>query len=297
MPAEGIPCLPNHQILSFEELERLVKIFVGLGIAKVRFTGGEPFARRGFFDFLQSIDAQDMPALLCITTNGVLMGECIERLRDLKRLFSINLSFHTFRKERFALITRRDEFAQAQQTLYSLLGLDIPFKINCVVQKEINADEILDFAQLTKDYPIEVRFIEKMQFNGGQALGNVVTAKEIITKIQTRYPALTKLAPRDSTSEKYKIEGFKGTVGVIAGYSRLFCHTCNRVRITPTGDMKWCLYDKAALNLRDLMRSGDSDMEIQTRIRLALSSKKANGWEAEKDFNDKPKESMAFIGG
>lgn len=300
MPEEGIRYLPKKHLLTFEEIERLISLLASMGITKVRLTGGEPFVRNDLMKLINRIS--EIPGIqdLHLTTNGVLTAPYIP---DLKRMgiASVNLSLDTLDKSRFFAITRRDEFEPVMNTLYSLLEHKIPVKINAVVMEGKNIDDIIPLIELSKDHDVDIRFIEEMPFNGEgnhyQSLN--WTYKKILEYIRQHYE-LTKItdAP-SSTSYNYKVAGYKGNVGVIAAFSRTFCGTCNRIRITAQGTLKTCLYDDGALDLRQLLRNGSDDQEIKNILLTAFKSRAKDGFEAEaRRQNHLPvSESMSTIGG
>jgi cyclic pyranopterin phosphate synthase len=208
----------------------------------------------------------------------------------------------TLDANRFFAITKRDEFGKVTETLEQLLKHDIEVKINAVVMDGKNTQDIIPLVELAKELPINVRFIEEMPFNGD---GHVYQGLQwdyirILDEIKQKYPAIEKLTdPANSTSYNYQIPGHKGSVGIIAAYSRTFCGTCNRIRITPQGTLKTCLYDNGVLNIKDLMRSGVNDNNLQAALLNAFNHRSKNGWEAEhnRNVNDPAHESMATIGG
>lgn len=301
MPEEGIQYLPKKELLTFEEIERLLTLLATMGITKVRLTGGEPFVRTDLMQLIYRIT--EIPGIqnLHITTNGVLTGAYISELKK-AGIASINLSLDTLDKERFKRITRRDEFDKVMTTFHSLLEHDIPVKLNAVVMEGKNTDDIIPLVELTKDLPVSVRFIEEMPFNGK---GNhypvlVWTYKKIVEYIEARYPSMVKIQDgMHDTSYNYHIPGHKGTIGVIAAFSRTFCGTCNRLRITAQGTLKTCLYDHGVLDIRSLLRSTTDDSLIKEKLLLAFRAKPRNGFEAEEArINQLPvTESMSTIGG
>jgi cyclic pyranopterin phosphate synthase len=238
---------------------------------------------------------------LTITTNGVLTAPFIPELKKIG-VKSVNLSLDTLDANRFFAITKRDEFANVMETFDQLLKHDIEVKINAVVMDGKNTQDIIPLVELAKDLPVSVRFIEEMPFNGD---GHVYTGLQwdyvrILDEIRQKYPGITKLTDSPySTSYNYQIPNHKGNIGVIAAYSRTFCGTCNRIRITPEGELKTCLYDAGVFNIKDMIRSGKSDNEIERALLTAFSHRPKDGWEAEKNrSNDIPAhESMATIGG
>jgi molybdenum cofactor biosynthesis protein A len=301
MPEEGIRYLPKKHLLTFEEIERLISILASMGISKVRLTGGEPFVRNDLMKLINGIS--EIPGIqdLHLTTNGVLTAPHIPELKKLG-IASVNLSLDTLDRKRFHEITRRDEFVPVMNTLELLLEHEIPVKINAVVMEGKNIDDIIPLIELTKDNSVEVRFIEEMPFNGE---GNHYptlnwTYKKILEYIKGHYPELYKIPDGAfSTSYNYKLPGYKGSIGIIAAFSRTFCGTCNRIRITAQGTLKTCLYDDGVLDIRQLLRAGASDEEIQQTLMTAFQARPKDGYEAEsKRKNHLPaSESMSTIGG
>src|SRR5688572_15277385 len=274
MPEEGIRYLPKKQLLTFEEIERLISILATLGITKVRLTGGEPFVRNDLMQLINRISEIHGIQELHLTTNGVLTAPHIPQLKKLG-LGSVNLSLDTLDKARFYNITRRDEFEPVMNTLNLLLEQNIPVKINAVVMEGKNIDDIIPLIELSKNNAVDIRFIEEMPFNGE---GNHYptlnwTYKKILEYISWHYPALEKIQDAPfSTSYNYKVPGYKGNIGVIAAFSRTFCGTCNRIRITAQGTLKTCLYDDGVLDIRQLLRANASDEEVKHHLLKAFQS-------------------------
>ncbi len=298
MPHEGINFLPKKQLLTFEEMLRLVRVFAELGINKIRITGGEPFVRKDLMAFLEDLSHIKGINKISITTNGVLTEPYI---KDLKRIgvSGINLSLDSLNRERFFEMTRRDELPNVLNTMERILEEEIPLKINAVVMAGKNEDDILELVELGRDKNIGVRFIEEMPFNGeGAKPEYFLSYKHILDKITTKYPATFKVQDEsNSTSYNYQIPGFLGTFGLIAAYSRTFCGTCNRVRLTPTGEFKTCLYDDGEFSLRDLIRTETSDEDLKEIIKAKLGTRAKDGFEAEKNRTRAVSESMTTIGG
>ncbi|MEM6699335.1 MAG: GTP 3',8-cyclase MoaA [Bacteroidota bacterium] len=300
MPEEGIDYVARTELLSYEEMERLVKLMVSMGIEKIRITGGEPFLRKGMLEFMRRLRAIEGLKQLNITTNGTLTAKIVNELKDI--VDSVNLSIDSLDSKRFFDITRRDVFPKVMETLNQLLLHEVPTKINAVVMAGRNTQDIIPMVKLTEKQNLSVRFIEEMPFNGGGHERAVLlwNHSKIIAHIRAAYPNLKKLEdPKNSTSFNYQIPSFQGTVGVIAAYSRLFCGTCNRIRLTPQGMLKTCLYDDGIFNIKDLMRVGASDEQLATTLREALSNRAKDGFEAERrrNFGMPVSESMATIGG
>ena len=299
MPAEGLHWLPRKEILSLEEIERLLYLFSQWGITKVRFTGGEPFMRKDFPLLLQSIASKKWFETLSITTNGTLLEPHIPLIQKLG-LHTVNLSIDTLDASRFYQMTRRDDFAVVWNSFEQLINHGIRTKVNAIVMKDRNEEDIVPLVELTRQFPVDVRFIEEMPFNGSGNYTSIHwTAQRIIEEIRKHYPGLEKVndEPNDTVSG-YQVPGHQGQVGVIAAYSRSFCGTCNRLRLNAEGKIKTCLYEVGHLSLRDAMRAGASDKELEQLIRTVIGQRFANGFEAEKHrMKNATQESMARIGG
>ena len=298
MPHEGIEFLPKNHLLSYEEMLRLIKLMAEMGVSKVRITGGEPFVRKGLMPFLWKISETPGIEKINLTTNGVLTAPYVRELKDLG-ISSINLSLDSLDRARFFEMTRRDELPNVLHTFDEILKNDIPLKINAVMMAGKNEDDIFDLVNLAKENPVSVRFIEEMPFNGeGIKPEYFLSYTRIIDKIKERHPSLKAIKNEaNSTSYNYQIDDFKGNVGVIAAFSRTFCGTCNRIRITPTGDFKTCLYDEGKMNLRDMLRSEKTDEEIKQFIQASISKRAKDGFEAEANRSSLVTESMTTIGG
>lgn len=301
MPEEGIRYLPKKELLTYEEMERLVRVLAGLGINKVRITGGEPFVRKDLIKFLWKLSEIEGIDQINITTNGVLTSEYIAELKALG-IASINLSLDTLDRERFKNITRRDELEKVMECFHLLMAHNIPTKINAVVMEGKNTEDIIPMSELTRKYPVSVRFIEEMPFNGEGSHYPVLmwTHRKIMEVLKKEYPAIQKVKDEPhSTSYNYTIPGHQGNVGVIAAFSRTFCGSCNRIRVTAQGGLKTCLYDDGVLDLRQLLRAGASDHELENALLHAFAHRPKDGFEGEKSrLSGHPvAESMSTIGG
>lgn len=298
MPHEGIDFLPKNNLLSFEEMLTLMQLLAELGITKVRITGGEPFVRKDMMLFLEKLT--QIPGIdeIHVTTNGVLTAPYIAQLKQIG-IKSINLSLDSLDRNRFFEMTRRDELPAVLETLNAILEAEIPLKINSVMMAGKNEKDIFELIELTRNNNIGLRFIEEMPFNGeGEKPEYFMSYTKIMALISEKYPEISKINDdKNSTSYNYKINGFKGTVGVIAAFSRTFCGTCNRLRITPTGDVMTCLYADASFNIKDLMRAGLEIDQIKQNLIAAVGNKAKDGFEAENNRKDTIKQSMTTIGG
>ena len=300
MPEDGLNWLSRAELMSYDEMLRTCTVLVNMGIQKIRITGGEPFVRKDLMRFLTALSQLNGLDELSITTNGVLTAPYIAELQAIG-VKSVNLSLDTLDASRFFAITRRDEFGAVMDTLEALLKHNIEVKINAVVMEGKNTQDIIPLVELTKNLPVSVRFIEEMPFNGDGHIYSGVNWDyiRILEHIKNVFPGISKIAdPANSTAYNYHIPGHQGDVGIIAAYSRTFCGTCNRIRITPQGTLKNCLYDNGVLNIRDLMREGKNDDTITQTLLAAFNNRVADGWEAERlAGNTGVHESMAAIGG
>ena len=287
--------------MTYEEMLQICALLVQMGIDKIRITGGEPFVRKDIMQFLTALSKLNGLNELTITTNGVLTAPHVKELKEIG-VRSVNLSLDTLDAVRFFNITRRDEFASVMATMDELLKHNIEVKINAVVMDGKNTQDIIPLVELTKDLPVSVRFIEEMPFNGdGHIYGGLQwDYVRILEEIKDKYPNIKKITDAEySTSYNYQIPGHKGSVGIIAAYSRTFCGTCNRIRITPVGGLKTCLYDDGVLNVKDLIRQGSSEDNLKMLLQGTFSNRAADGWEAERLRVEHKgvHESMATIGG
>lgn len=296
-------CMPENMhfvhkaaLLTDHEIISLLQILAAAGISKVRITGGEPFLRPGLMTLLEKIKVIPGIKEIAITTNGVLTQPHIPALHQLG-ITNINLSLDTLQAARFVQITRRNRFTTVMDTLQSLLQHNMQVKINAVVMENVNTDELTAFTALTRDNALSVRFIEEMPFNGqGHSFSGITwNYHKILDTISEAYP-LQKIndAPH-STSLNYHIPGHKGNIGVIPAYSRTFCGTCNRLRISATGSMKTCLYGNDVLNIKEILQHDAQG--LLPAIQAAIHARFANGFEAEQQHTEKNMESMSIIGG
>lgn len=301
MPEEGLNWLARTELLTYEEMVRTCSLLVNMGIEKIRITGGEPFVRKDIMQLLRALAELDGLHELSLTTNGILTAPHVPELKQLG-VKTVNLSLDTLDAGRFFAITRRDEFAAVMRTMDELIKHNIQVKINAVVMDGKNIQDIKPLVDLTRSLPVSVRFIEEMPFNGdGHTYSGIKWDHvHILQHITEAFPGIKKMEdPAYSTAYNYKIPGHTGNVGIIAAYSRTFCGTCNRIRITPQGQLKNCLYDDGVLNIRDIMRAGSTDHELRNKLLIAFGNREKDGWDAERNRIEKTgiHESMASIGG
>lgn len=301
MPESGLPWIKQSDLMTDEEMLRICAVFTDLGVDKIRITGGEPFVRKNCISLIEKISQLHGLSDISLTTNGLLTEHYIPQLKTFG-IKSVNLSLDTLDEDRFFQITRRKSFDKVMKTLEGLLKHQIKVKINTVVMDNQNIEDIIPLAELTKDLPIDVRFIEEMPFNGNNNADIIPkwSYPQIYNHIKSHFPGIEKTEdPKSSTSYHYKIPGFMGNIGIIAAYTRSFCGECNRIRITPSGILRTCLYEGGGINLKDMIRSGTTDNELKKIIINSIHHKPKDGWEAEQQSLNASSihQSMATIGG
>jgi len=299
MPAQGIDIVDRKELLSYKEMYRITRVLSELGVNKVRLTGGEPFVRRDFISFLESLSFNDKLDEINITTNGALITNHIDKLEELE-INAVNLSIDSLQREKFAKISRRDVFDSVYDTLEKLEKSNLKLKLNVVVQSGVNTDELIDFVELSKNRDIAVRFIEEMPFNGkGQRdIKEEWNFNKIINHIKKHFSDVETLQDKkSSTSRNFKITNYKGTFGIIPAFTRTICNDCNRIRVTATGMFKNCLFDDGVFNVRDFLRNGASNEDLKEVFLETISKKPKDGFVAEAQRKSKVVESMSTIGG
>lgn len=297
MPTEGIEWKPHAEILSFEEITRLARIFVDLGTRKIRITGGEPLVRRDVESLIAML--AEIPGLeLAMTTNASKLREKAGALRA-AGLQRINVSLDSLRRDRFRSIARYDGLPRVLDGLQAAkaAGLD-PIKVNCVVMRGVNDDELVDFANFARETGFHVRFIEFMPLDGEAAWNKsqVVSLEEIVETISARY-RIHSTGKMSGPAEIFEFEDrAAGSVGVIASVTRPFCANCNRIRLTAEGQMLACLFALEETDLRHLIRSGADDDEIASAITSTVASKWKGHAIGDQSFV-RPSRSMSMLGG
>lgn len=296
---ENIVFAPKKELLSYEEMLFILETLQKNGFKKVRITGGEPLARKNLMFFLKELSTLGYDEIT-LTTNGVLINDYLEELIELG-ITRLNLSLDTLIKEKFNTITRKDDFDVVMQSLNRMLALNMIVKLNAVVMNGVNDDEIESLAELSLKHKMGVRFIEEMPFDGTSKSKSkrFLNYKEIISRLENRFPNLEKIEdPVASTALNYKIKGAQGTIGVIPAFSRTFCGTCNRIRISALGDLRTCLYENDGFSIRNVIRNypGNETMLMKS-ITQAVRHKYKDGFEAEANEKLLIKNSMSIIGG
>jgi cyclic pyranopterin phosphate synthase len=300
MPAEGLKWLAREDILRFEEIQRLARVFVErYGVRTIRITGGEPLVRVRVEELIGMINAIDPTLDITMTTNGVLLRQKARLLAEagLKRL---NVSLDTLHIDRFKEIARREAFERVMDGLAAAEEVGLwPIKLNCVVMKGHNDDEVVDFARLARDKGYEVRFIEFMPLDADGLWNNdlVVPSIRIQERIEDLFPLTAIEEDRPSPAAKYRFaDGAQGSIGFISSVSQAFCSACNRIRLTAEGGLRTCLFSLQETPLRDLLRSGASDETLSRAIEAAVWNKEEGHLINQEGFI-KPAKSMSQIGG
>ena len=300
MPQEGMQWTPREQLLSFEELTRVARVCVErFGFESIRITGGEPTVRAHLPVLVGRL--ADLGVDLAMTTNGATLAQ---QAADLARagLKRINISLDSLRPERFTEITGRDALDRVLAGIRAAqdAGLD-PVKVNCVLVRNVNDDEIVDFASFGRDNGVEVRFIEWMPLDGDHSweAAHVVPGEEIVDVIDRVWPLVTDTGarPRDAApAESYRYADGRGCVGVIASVTKPFCESCDRIRLTAEGQLRNCLFSVRETDLRGILRQGGSDDDLAEAIEGEVSRKWAGHSIGQVNFI-RPQRSMSQIGG
>ncbi len=300
MPKEGVNCIPHEEILTLEEIYRVVKIMEGLGVRRIRITGGEPLVRKNIVKLIDDIHRGcEGIKEIAMTTNGVLLGDMAEQLIN-GGLESVNISLDTLEADNFKRITGRDEFARVMESIEVAKKMNFKLKINCVPSRQLNETEIEAIAGLAKANAIDVRFIELMPIGCGSQYEGI-PSDENFKNLEKFYgkPKASEKERLNGPARYYEFEGFKGRIGFISPMSHSFCHECNRVRLTAEGRLKLCLHYNDGIELKPLLRGGLSDEEIRLEIENAILDKPlAHNFLRDKEKgSEEDKRKMVQIGG
>jgi len=301
MPADGVPWLKSNTLLDTDELVRLARIAVGLGVRELRLTGGEPLLRPDVVDVvreLAAIEGPDGPLDVSMTTNALRLPALAAPLRD-AGLDRVNISLDTLQRTRFVELTRRDRLADTLAGIEAARAVGFaPIKLNALIMRGVNDDEVADLVQFAVDRGLHMRFIEHMPLDGGHTWRReaMVTADEILEATSARF-TLTPVAGHESApAEEFAIAGSDVTVGVIASVTRSFCDRCDRVRLTADGQFRNCLFAHEESDLRTLMREGASDGRIAEAMMACVATKRPGHGIDDPDFVQ-PDRPMSAIGG
>jgi len=303
MPKEGVSLTGHEDILTYEEILRVVRLAVSMGIAKVRVTGGEPLVRLGIVDFIKELKRIDGLQDISITTNGILLETFAEPLyrAGLKR---INVSLDSLDPEKYKYITRGGDLARVLRGIEKAeaVGFD-PIKINVVAIRHFNEDEVVRFSDMTVDKPYHVRFIELMNIGNGGEKNSLAylsndTVLEEIRRVHALVPLNGKRASTDGPARCFRVSGGKGELGFISATSHQFCDSCNRLRLTAEGHLRACLLSDREIDLKDALRGECDDEDIRALLQRAVLEKPRGSFEPACPRNRKKCERhMSSIGG
>lgn len=299
MPEEGIKLVTHDDILSYEEIIRLCRQFIKIGINKVKITGGEPLVRKDVHKLIKSIKEIDGIDNVTLTTNGILLEDQIDDLVN-AGLDAVNISIDTLKEDRYREITRLGDVNKVMNGIKKCLTYkNLKIKINCVPIKGENEEELLDLINLCKDNDISIRFIEVMPIGLGRNMKGF-TDEEIIDIVEHNLGKLTPYHGKlgNGPSNYYSLEGYKGKIGFISAINHKFCESCNRVRLTCEGFLKACLQYDIGTDLRVLLRSGKSDEEILEAIKNTIYNKpESHNFNLIVEKDNEEKKGMSQIGG
>jgi len=270
MPENGIPLTADDRLPTVDERMQIISVFKEMGVDKIRLTGGEPLVSKDLPEILDRLHQMDFRKL-CITTNGVFLDRHLDKFLE-TGLISVNISLDTLDPGKFENITRRNRFERVMENIYAGMEAGLNIKINTVLMKEFNEDEILPMLEWSKTVPVHVRFIEFMPFSGNEwESEKLVSYDEVLEKARMHYK-IEKLTDGDhSTSKSFRVAGGLGTFAVISSMTQPFCGTCNRLRLTADGKLKNCLFSNQEADLLTALRKGHNLKEL---IRLSVRSKK-----------------------
>jgi cyclic pyranopterin phosphate synthase len=299
MPAEGLPWLERTEILSFEEITRIVALLASMGVRDVRLTGGEPLVRRGFPKLAAMLSKLEDIDDLSVTTNGFLLERDAEALVA-AGVNRFNVSIDSLQQDRFFELTRRDALPKVLRGLEHLASFPEahPIKVNAVAIRDFTEEEIIPFAEMARRTPYEIRFIEFMPLDADQEWTpeQVLSGAEIRAAIEEVYPLEPQPREPSATARVYRFADGKGKIGFINPVSEPFCGDCNRIRITAEGKLRTCLFSLNETDLREPLRAGADDAELEEVIRDAVWRKELKHHVGEAGFV-RPARSMSAIGG
>jgi cyclic pyranopterin phosphate synthase len=298
MPAEGLDWLPKPEMLTDDELVRLVTVMVGLGVTQVRLTGGEPLLRRSLVDVVRRVAALEPRPRIAMTTNGIGLARMAAPLAA-AGLDRVNVSLDTIDPEHFGKLTRRDRFNDVVAGLKAAADAGLtPVKVNAVAMRGVNDTDVPDLLQWCLDRGYELRFIEQMPLDAQHAWDRtlMVSQGEILERLGERF-TLAPVGERGSApAELFLVDGGPATVGVIASVSAPFCGSCDRVRLTADGQLRNCLFARREVDLRGPIRAGATDEELADLVIAEMWAKKS-GHGIEKAGFEQPDRPMSAIGG
>lgn len=297
MPDEKIQLMPRHNLMQSDEIFEIAKIFVSVGVKKIRLTGGEPLVRKDFAEIIKTLSL--LPVKLALTTNGLLLDRYLDNL-VFAGIQSVNISIDSLQRDRFQKITQRNELEKVLKNISLCMDNGIYVKLNVVLMNGFNEDEVFDFIQFTKNQPVHLRFIEFMPFHKNQwEKDKVVDNQAILTKIAEEYPLFKLPDQKNATGKKFGILGHSGTVSFISTLTDSFCATCNRMRLTADGKMKNCLFGVEEFDVLGAFRRGENIVPLIETAVLKKHQKLGGQFEDYKKLRPELLEnrSMIKIGG
>lgn len=298
MPKQGVELLAHEELLRLEELARIVHIMEGLGISRIRITGGEPLVRKNLVKLVQDVHQLEGIQEISMTTNGVLLSEQLAQFIA-AGLTSVNISLDTMNACTFQEITRVDAFEKVIDAIQKAVKTGIRVKVNCVPCLEWNEKDLADVARLACDYPLDVRFIELMPVGCGKEFHGI-PSEVVLTGLEECFGKAVPSEEKrgNGPANYYDFEGFQGKIGFISPMSHQFCESCNRIRLTADGQLKLCLHYNSGIALKPLLRSGLSDEQIREKIVEAVRQKpKAHDFAHTEQLAASDSRKMVQIGG
>lgn len=294
MPTELMHFAHSSELLSWDEMLLVAQAFVELGVDKIRITGGEPFARKGLMPFLARL--AQLPGLknISLTTNASLIGPYLQDLKACD-ITHVNVSLDSLNQERFYQITKRDYLGKTLDNIYKMLDMGFDIKINCVVMDNKNIADIIPLIHFANLHQLTVRFLEEMPFNGRSTGKSSLKWHHIriLGHIKGHFSTIEQLPTgKNATATNFRVAGSKGIFGIIPSYSRTFCGTCNRIRVSAKGELRTCLYATHTISLRKYAAHA---VELKHKIQHALRLRHKSGFEAES--HSQVKKSMSVLGG
>jgi cyclic pyranopterin phosphate synthase len=303
LPEAGIPLAAAEKLLRMDEILRVIAVSAGLGVTKVRFTGGEPLLHPDLEELISETAKIAGVESIHLTTNGLLLAERVSQLRQ-AGLEGVNISLDTLRPSRFKELARRDGLERVLAGLHAALAAGFPVvKLNVVALRGFNDDELGDFVTLTRELPITVRFIELMPFDAHQIwkTGRFLGVEVMRDRLRRRFSTLVAASGSATESLVFRLPDCPGKIALIPAYSRSMCGNCNRVRITADGHVRNCLYAAREQDLMGILRGGGSDNQLAAALQAAMGSKPRDGWAAQRTVQTgligSARESMTQIGG
>ncbi len=301
MPAEGIPLSPKEHIMTADEVYGIAKLFVNHGVTKIRLTGGEPLVRKDAREIIEKLGT--LPVELGITTNAVIVDRFFDTFRE-AGITKVNVSLDSLKGDQFRTITRRDQFDIVYENLFRLLDQGFEVKLNCVLIKGFNDNEIVDFVRMSKEHPLHVRFIEFMPFDGNKwNRDKLVSYEDVLKAVSSEFDPnqILRISDRpNDTSRNYRIEGYQGTFAIISTVTNPFCDSCNRIRLTANGRIKNCLFSASESDLLTPYRAGEDIVPIIQKSVIS-KFKSRGGMDTQEKFQDpelyEQNRSMIAIGG